>query len=259
MSILTNLPVTLTCGTPATVTLDPAQLITDFGIVDPYWSNSVNWRQCKFVYGSDQASQKTKINFTITTGILSLATNAYDGGWECSGIFITDGLENQIVFQRSEFPVASEFDFASTGGYVVSNLVYSRDYNAPNTAQAYETLFPGPFPTVSTIAGGLLTIVAGSGGYRNTAPSLTYILGNTYKIRLYIDSVVIGLGTLDVSVQFVGVGGTISQATLVAAIGSFIDITFVATAPMVAGPIILDLAPSSSDIAFSLVEIFDIT
>jgi hypothetical protein len=117
MTILTNLPVTLTCGTPATVTLDADQLITDFGIVDPYWSNSANWRQCKFVYGSDQASQKTKINFTITTGLLSLATNAYDGGWLCSGIFITDGLENQIVFQRSEFPTASEFDFASTGGY----------------------------------------------------------------------------------------------------------------------------------------------
>lgn len=117
MSILTNLPVTLTCGTPATVTLDADQLITDFGIVDPYWSNSANWRQCKFVYGSDQASQKTKINFTITTGLLNLTTNAYDGGWECSGIFITDGLENQIVFQRSQFPISTEFDFDSIGGY----------------------------------------------------------------------------------------------------------------------------------------------
>lgn len=41
MTILTNLPVTATCGTPVIVTIDKAQFVTDFGIVDAYWSDPV--------------------------------------------------------------------------------------------------------------------------------------------------------------------------------------------------------------------------
>ena len=119
MTILTNLPVTLTCGTPVVVTLDKAQLITDFAIVDPYWMDSDNWVNVRFMYGSDVVGvdQKTKMVFAGNTSPLNLPVNAYNGNWLCSKILIWDGLERQLILNRVDFPVTSEFDFASVGGY----------------------------------------------------------------------------------------------------------------------------------------------
>lgn len=111
MTILTNLPVNLILDDAVVVTLDKAQLIADFGIVDPYWSDSANWVNVRFLYGSDTVDQKTKLVFAGNDAPLYLPSNAYVGNWLCSKILIWDGLERQYILNRADFPVATEFDF----------------------------------------------------------------------------------------------------------------------------------------------------
>jgi hypothetical protein len=118
MTILTNLPITATCGTPAIVTIDKTQFVADFGIVDPYWSNPVNWQEIEFYYvNSANGLQVKKMSFAGNTYSLSLKTNIWNGTEECKKITLMDGNGATLAFARASFPVASEFDFASTGGY----------------------------------------------------------------------------------------------------------------------------------------------
>ena len=118
MSILTNLPITATCGTPTIVTIDKAQFVTDFGIVDPYWGDSANWQEIEFYYVNNAYSlQVKKMSFAGNTYSLNMKTNIWDGIQECKKVTIMDGNGATLAFARASFPVAGEFDFSTTGGY----------------------------------------------------------------------------------------------------------------------------------------------
>jgi len=129
MTILTNLPVNLILDEAVMITLDKAQLVTDFGIVDPYWSNPDNWVECRFIYGSDVVAQKSKIVFAGNVAPLYLPANAYVGNWSCSKILIWDGLERQLVLKRVDFPVTTEFDFNVIASAV--NAIYDSAQKDP--------------------------------------------------------------------------------------------------------------------------------
>jgi hypothetical protein len=121
MAILTNLPVTATCGTPVVVTVDKAQFVIDFGIVDAYWSDPANWQEIEFYYvNSANGLQVKKMSFAGNTYSLNLKTNIWDGTEECKKITLMDGNGATLAFARASFPVAAEFDFASVGGYNVT-------------------------------------------------------------------------------------------------------------------------------------------
>ena len=118
MSILTNLPITATCGTPTIVTIDKAQFVTDFVIVDPYWGDSANWQEIEFYYVNNAYSlQVKKMSFAGNTYSLNMKTNIWDGIQECKKVTIMDGNGATLAFARASFPVAGEFDFSTTGGY----------------------------------------------------------------------------------------------------------------------------------------------
>jgi len=118
MSILTNLPVTSVCGTPEVVTIDKAQFVTDFAIIDPYWSIPANWQEIEFYYVDDTGpSQVKKMTFAGNTYSLNLKTNIYNGNMLCQKITIMDGNGAVLAFARASFPSATEFDFALVGGY----------------------------------------------------------------------------------------------------------------------------------------------
>jgi hypothetical protein len=118
MSILTNLPVTAICGIPATITIDKAQFVTDFGIVDPFWSDINNWREIEFLYVDDTGpSQEERMTFATLTYTMNLKTNIWSGNMLCQKISISDGNNGFLIFARTNFPIPAEFDFAVRGGY----------------------------------------------------------------------------------------------------------------------------------------------
>lgn len=221
MSILTNLPVTSVCGTPVVVTVDKAQFVTDFGIVDPYWSNPANWQEIEFYYVDDTGpSQVKKMSFAGNTYALNLKTNIYNGNMLCQKVTIMDGNGAVLAFARASFPIAAEFDFAVTGGYPsVTTFPFIRDFANPNTQQSYEVL------TTSTITGGLLDIGT-AGYYENQNPDIDYQLGVSYTIRIHLNAHTFG----DLIIYSSGSHflTQIPAATLNTYIGSFFDVVFTA-------------------------------
>jgi hypothetical protein len=121
MTILTNLPVTLSVALPQTVTIDKALFVTQFNITDAFWSNPLNWGEIEFHYESDALAGQTKnMVFTGTTSRLFLKSNYANGNWNCTKITLKDLTGRNLQFARASFPTAYEFDFASTGGYNVN-------------------------------------------------------------------------------------------------------------------------------------------
>jgi len=121
MSILTNLPATLTCGSPEIVTIDKAQLVTDFGITDAFWANPINWGEIEFYYeGQGLSGQYKKLTFAGLTSSLNMRTNFANGDWLCAKLTIKDLAGRQLQIPRADFPITTEFDFGSIGGYAVS-------------------------------------------------------------------------------------------------------------------------------------------
>jgi hypothetical protein len=117
MSILSNLPATLTCGTPVVVTIDKAQFVTAFSITDPFWSNPANWQEIQFYYVDDTGiSQIKKMSFAGTTYSLDLPVSIYNGIMQCQKITLISNNAT-LEFLRASFPTANAFDFAVAGGF----------------------------------------------------------------------------------------------------------------------------------------------
>ena len=232
MPILTNLPVTSVCGTPVVVTINKAQFVTDFGIVDPYWSNPANWQEIEFYYVDDTGiSQVKKMSFAGNTYSLNLKTNIYNGNMECQKVTIMDGNGAVLAFARALFPVASEFDFGVTGGYSAgATFPFTRDFSDPNAVEGNETTL-GSGGSFSVTGNNLVMNNVQYPNYSRdlTADGLTLVTGQTYNLRLYVVSAstdgnpsggyVIGLKTSNGNQNIL-----VPIANIIAAIGSFIDI-----------------------------------
>ena len=135
MSILTNLPVTAICGTPVVVTVDKAQFVIDFGIVDAYWSDPLNWQEIEFYYVNDTGvSEVKKMSFGGNTYSLNLSPATYNGNMICKKITLKNPNNAILAFNRAQFSVASEFDFAVIGGYPPADVVEPFSLTLINTA-----------------------------------------------------------------------------------------------------------------------------
>jgi len=164
MGILTNLPTVLAVGIPQTVTIDKAQVVTDFAITDTFWSNPNNWSEIQFHYYSDQSgSQHTSFNFTNSNDKdFKLNSNSRDGEWLCQKITIKDGLNGNLSFARANFPAITEFDFSSTGGF----------------SDAVLSLWDELFGDMLTSGGGELHRNGGPDGWSNVARTSQALSGD---------------------------------------------------------------------------------
>ena len=145
MATLTNLPSSVLPGVKSgTVTLDPASLITEMNITDPYYSISTNWNQVIFIYTDNTGKQNTSMTFVIGTNTSNfmVSSHARQNSWLCKDIIIIDFDNGSFVIPRSSFPTQTEFDVS------VSALPSSLLYFNPATANA------GSFFTDGTSASG---------------------------------------------------------------------------------------------------------
>ena len=108
MSVLTGLPSGLDPGTSTgTVTLDPATLISQFGITGLFATSS-NWTQVGFTFDSPTGGQYDCLTFHMPTltATMSVSATAIHGTWILKSINIIDGDSGEYVIHRN----GSNFD-----------------------------------------------------------------------------------------------------------------------------------------------------
>lgn len=220
-------------GSPATFTLSKADLLLVPSVAaSPYYSISSNWESVILNYQSSTLNQPETVFFDATqlspTGIFDVALSALDI-FLIQSILIVDFQGGVFTVPRSELNPA-EFDVDMSG----ASYPFTRDFAAPNSFEANETFLN------AIVSGNLLVFqesVQYIAYYRDlSVDGLTVTLGQSYNLRIYIDSVQTS-PAYDAQIVTFGMGvdnvygGSPSMRTMGqirAAVGSYMDIPITA-------------------------------
>lgn len=247
MPIITSSPAlnSIVKGSPATFTLSKADLLLVPSVAgDAYYSDSSNWKAVVLNYMSSPLNQPEIVGFDATqvspTGIFEVVTSALDV-FNIQSISIIDFQGGVFTVPRSELTV-SEFD-VDMGA---PSFPFIRDFSSPSFAESYEV-------GTTTISSNTMNVNSG-GTYINQNPDIDYVLGQSYTFRIYPVSANIGTNITVYSSGSHNVG-SVTGATVVAAIGTYFDVTFIANASDVGSLTKMFLIFDASAIAtFSKVE-----
>ena len=113
MATLTGKPSTIAPAvTSGTITLDPASLISEMSITDPYWSVSTNWSRVVFEYSDATGSESENPIFwsPTYTSTFMVSSTARQNTWQVNTIVIFDHDQGSYVITRATFPTPTEFD-----------------------------------------------------------------------------------------------------------------------------------------------------
>lgn len=236
MSIITK-PLSIVKNSAAEFTLDKAALAAVASVAaNAYYSVSSNWSKVILQYKSSAGNQKELLEFNASlatpTSSFLVSSRARDI-FQVNKIVIVDFDGGTFIVPRSQLTVA-EFDIDMS----VTPPIFLRDFASPNSIQSFETM------TSASISGNVLNCYKApySAEYTNTQSISNLVVGDSYKVRVYVNAMSSHPDYSGISDDFrfsisleMGTNGNPSQVVYItgsqmrSAVGAFHESTFVAS------------------------------
>jgi hypothetical protein len=227
---------TITKGTPAIITLSKSDL-HGISLISNHarFGDVSNMKFAVFIY-ENSFKQKKRIDFDMESGAtinaLFKTSVKLRSDFQLKDIIVIDQDGESFQMTREMLTaagmnVAEEFDMGSAS--------YSRDFSSPSTLLSYEQAI-----NTFGVGEGFLQIGGSGAQYINNAPEISLIEGSGYELRLYPIYVAQGLNA--------SVGGEVfgfDYSALSNAIGSYVSVSFTATAGQAASLTKIQISPSS--------------
>jgi hypothetical protein len=192
------------------------------------------------MYQSSVSNQIEGITFTpdgVSTSLEAAGTFSLEARdvFNVQSITVVDKQNGRNITYAASIPDVANYtiDFASGAP------LYVRDFLVPNSLQSYEQLYG----SCAYVNGGISMFrsPAGDGYYFNRANVVTFVEGQSYTVRVYVkESSGDGPGAYGASIYIgpEGAGSTVasfSDLQINAAVGSYLEATFVANATNASG------------------------
>jgi hypothetical protein len=211
-------------GTATLFTLDKAALAAVTSVAaDAYFSDSANWKSVSLLYHSSIGNQHEVVKFEASQSSPTskfLVSEQSRDIFEIKEIVIKDFDGGTFKVLRSELTTA-EFDVDMTPVAVIPAL-YTRDFANPNSLLGTESINAD-----ADILNSLLNLRLSptqDPTYMNMDQSYPMNGSSSFKIRLFISSYVNPGSGIIIQQGNGNILGSISAASLVSAIGQYVDL-----------------------------------
>jgi hypothetical protein len=232
LSTLTNLPVSFVPGVKSgTITLSPSSLVTEMGIVDPYWSNTSNWNCVIFNYSDETVQEGTSLRFNqpANTAVFKVSSTARQNTWQCINIIVYGFVDDRYVIPRSSFPNQSEFDISGGPLHLSFSVQPTNTKSGSTISPAIQVSVKDSLNVVYPMYSGSVTVAIGTNPDTGVL-SGTLVQPVTNGIATFSNLSIVGVGngytltavapsttgatssTFNITAKMIATGGTISTS-----------------------------------------------
>ena len=108
---ITNKPNQIVAGSPSTLEIDTAQLLSELNVSDSHWTFN-NISQIILEYKDGTGVERHAVQFPAqqTSAALLVSSSALLNTWQLTQVLLLDYDNGTYVVPRSEFPVSTAYD-----------------------------------------------------------------------------------------------------------------------------------------------------